>query len=113
MSAFSAAMVSAMSRVAIRPEAQAGAPGQAAMRVRGSAASVTKPRVAAVCWRGWHGGRRLAEEEQGAARGEADFGGAEGEGALREVDDLVCRHAAEGQGDAEGGGGCGSRGKDR
>lgn len=50
MSRFSAAMVSAMSRVAIRPEAQAGAPGQAAILVRGSAASVTKPRVAAVCW---------------------------------------------------------------
>ena len=47
----------------------------------------------------------MTKEKQGAARGQADFGGAKGEGALGEADDFVCGHAAIGQADAEGGAG--------
>ena len=45
--------------------------------------------------------RRLADEKHRTTWGEADFGGAEGEGAFCEADDLVCWHAAVGEADAE------------
>ena len=96
MSAFSAAIVSAMSRVAMPAGCagrRAGASGNARARIGGvgdeaeGCGGVSEGQV---------GGCRLTEEKQGATRGEADFGGAECEGALREADDLVRRHAAIG-----------------
>ena len=102
MSPASLAISSAMFRVAMWPEAQAGAPGQAAIFVRGSAGSVTKPSEAAALRSSAQAvrrGRGRAECGCGAKRiSEAPSDG----GALCERDEFFGRHAAEGQGDGEG-----------
>ena len=80
-----AAISAAMARAGMWPEAQAGEPGQAAIRARGSAGSTTKPAFRAAS-RTLGGGVGRADQQQRALRREADFCGAERFGGRDELD---------------------------
>ena len=85
---------------AMWPEAQAGAPGQAAMpcaRVGGVGDEAERRLLLARIARRRFGGQR---NEQPAAGGEADFGRA-GRGCADEPISVSARGVAEGQGDGE------------